>query len=62
MNAQLLTAEDVADQLNVSVQVVYRLVARREIGSVRIANGRALRFTPENVTDYIRTREIPAAK
>lgn len=46
-----LTAVEVAKQLNVSKNTVYEIIRRGEINSYRV--GRKIRFTQEDVDDYI---------
>jgi len=49
--AQLLTLDQVADRLQVSMSTVRRRVADGELKTVRI--GRALRVRPEDLEEYI---------
>jgi excisionase family DNA binding protein len=52
--AHLLTAPEVARILNVSRSLIYWLIQRGELPTVRIR--RALRFRSEDIQDYIRKR------
>jgi len=54
----LLTPEDVAARLAISVKSVYRLAASGSIGSVRV--GGLLRFRPESLRDYIEQHTRPS--
>ncbi len=51
---RLLTVSEVARLLHVSRTLVYWLIQRRKLRTVRI--NRALRFRPEDVQDFIRRR------
>lgn len=53
-----MTVEELARDLKLSVPMVYKLVARGEIGHLR--HGRVIRFEPEHVAEYKRTHEVPA--
>lgn len=52
----LLTLDDVATLLRVSKTTVYRLVERRELPFCRV--GRSLRFTAQDIDEYLRTRRV----
>ena len=52
-STQLLTVEQVAQQLAVSLSTVYRLVESRQIDCYRI--GRSIRFTSEHVSHFLET-------
>ncbi len=54
----LLTVQQVAERLQVSTTVIYRLVECRRLGHVRI--GRAIRFKPEDVDAYIAAHYRPS--
>ena len=47
----LLTAQEVADQLNVSLRTVRRLIAQKKLAIVRI--GKAVRIRPEALASLI---------
>jgi excisionase family DNA binding protein len=47
----LLTAQEVADRLNVSLRTVRRLIAQKKLAIVRI--GKAVRVRPEAVAAFI---------
>jgi excisionase family DNA binding protein len=52
---RLLTVEEVAALLSVSVALVYRMVAQRELEHVRVGIGRGKILIPESEIDrYIR--------
>jgi excisionase family DNA binding protein len=54
---QLLTAEELAEQLRMSPRGVRRLVERGELAVIRVSE-RQLRFTAEDVHEYLeRKRE-----
>jgi excisionase family DNA binding protein len=60
-SASLLSPDDVAGCLAISVKSVYRLAASRSLGSVRV--GGLLRFTPDELLAYIeRNRATYAPK
>ena len=48
---RLLTAQEVADRLNVSLRTVRRLIAEEKLVAVRI--GKAVRVTPEALARFI---------
>jgi excisionase family DNA binding protein len=47
----LLTAQEVADQLNVSLRTIRRLIAQKKLAIVRI--GKAVRIRPETIVSFI---------
>ncbi len=51
---QLLTIGQVTHILNVSRSLIYWLIRRGDLPTIRI--GHALRFRPQDVADYIRKR------
>lgn len=51
LQGDALTAEEVATMLQINKNTVYTLAKRGDLGSYRI--GRKLRFTPEDVQEYI---------
>jgi excisionase family DNA binding protein len=51
MENTLLTAKDVAQQLQISLSMVYLLIERKELKAVRI--GRARRIRPEDLEQFI---------
>ncbi len=51
----LLTVEDVAKHLGLSVWTVYRLVKRRELRRTKVG-ARGVRFTPQEVERYVTLR------
>jgi excisionase family DNA binding protein len=53
-----LLAEELAEQLRLDVQSIYRLARSRQIASVRI--GRKVRFTPAALAEYV-ARQTRAA-
>jgi excisionase family DNA binding protein len=56
-NQQLLTAKDVADFLQCSLQHVYNLVWREEIPYVKV--GGLLRFQKERLIEWLHERSTP---
>lgn len=58
----LLTVQEVASVLHISRSLIYMLVRDGDLVAVRI--GRAVRFLPEDVRDYLRRRAawMPAAQ
>ena len=52
----LLTLDEVAALLRVSKTSIYRLVERRQLPFCRV--GRSLRFTPEDIDEYLRARRV----
>lgn len=56
---RLLTAHDVADQTGLSLQRVYELSRKGVMPSIRF--GRALRFDPSAITDWLRAGGTQAA-
>ena len=54
----LLKATDVAEILNISKSMAYRLMQRREIPTVSIGNAKRVR--PVDLHDYINSRLKPA--
>lgn len=48
---RLLRLEDVAERLSISRSMAWKLVANREISSIRI--GRAVRIRPEDLEAFI---------
>ena len=48
---RLANAKEVADQLNVSVRTVRRLIAQKKLATIRI--GRAVRILPESLARLI---------
>ncbi len=60
-NNNALTAQDVADILNIAKNTVYEIIKRGELNSYKV--GRKLRFTMEDVQDYIqRSKRIKTPK
>jgi excisionase family DNA binding protein len=55
----LLTPEEVAARLAISVKSVYRLVGTRPISSVRV--GGLLRFIPDDLAAYIERHSTASA-
>ena len=50
----MLSVKQVAEQLGVSVGLVYGLVATGKLGCYRVGNGRGvIRFTQEHVASYL---------
>ena len=57
-NPEFLSVQQAAEQLSVSVALVYRLVAGRAIEHVRIGLGRStIRIHAEEIKRYIASRE-----
>ena len=56
--ARLLSAEQVAEYLNVSRDLVYRIAQRGDIASIRIGTGAKTRvvFDPGDVQRYVESR------
>ena len=52
---QLLTVAEAAEQLNVSVRLVYRLVSNGDLVSYRIGQG-AIRIRHEDLDAYVESR------
>jgi len=53
---KLFTVKEVAALLRISTSFLYKLSERAEIGSVKI--GTALRFSEQNIKEYIEKRKI----
>jgi excisionase family DNA binding protein len=55
---RLLSAEQVAEHLNVSRDLVYRIAQRGDIASIRIGTGVKTRvvFHPDDVRRYVESR------
>jgi excisionase family DNA binding protein len=51
---RLLTAEELAQYLNVTKHCIYRLVEQNRIPHLRV--GRAVRFNVQEVTEYLKKR------
>ncbi|MEX0868661.1 MAG: helix-turn-helix domain-containing protein [Nitriliruptoraceae bacterium] len=51
MSTQLLTADEVADQLRVSTMTIYRLIRRGELPAVRV--GRNYRVRASDLDTYL---------
>ena len=59
MTTEMLTAKEVAEQLSVSAQIVYRLFNTGKLGGHTLAK-KAIRFTQAQVNAYlIRTVKAP---
>jgi excisionase family DNA binding protein len=56
MNAQLLTAGEVADLLRVSTMTVYRLIRGGELPAVRV--GRSYRVRQADLDTYLQTQLV----
>ena len=52
MTTEMLTAKEVAEQLNVSAQIVYRLFNTGKLGGHTLAK-KAIRFTQAQVDAYL---------
>ncbi len=59
MNAQLLTAGEVADLLRVSTMTVYRLIRGGELKAVRV--GRSYRVQQVDLDDYLQAQVVDPA-
>lgn len=57
MTDPLLTAEDVAKRLGMSVDYAYRLLGSGEIAATRI--GRKIRCTEESLAEFIASKTAP---
>jgi excisionase family DNA binding protein len=55
----LLTIEDVAEHLGVTVRHVRRLVAERRIPFIKW--GHLLRFDPSQIAEWLASRQVPIA-
>lgn len=53
---RLLTAQDVADYLNISRSLVYEMIKRRELPSVRM--GRSVRVRYEDLMEFIQAHLV----
>jgi excisionase family DNA binding protein len=51
LSRRLLRIEDIADRLAVSRSMAHKLIATRQLRSVRI--GRAVRVRPEDLEEYL---------
>lgn len=56
MAVQLLTGQEVADQLRITINTLYRMADAGEIRCIRVGSRR--RFHPQAVEDYL-TRPLP---
>ncbi|MBY5161104.1 helix-turn-helix domain-containing protein [Salsipaludibacter albus] len=56
MNAQLLTAGEVADLLRVSTMTVYRLIRGGELPAVRV--GRSYRVRSQDLDSYLEAQLV----
>ena len=60
---QLLDADEVAKLLGLTTGVIYEMARRGEIGHVSPSIGsRSVRFTRQQVADFIKSREKSAVK
>lgn len=59
MNAQLLTAGEVADLLRVSTMTVYRLIRGGELPAVRV--GRSYRVRSQDLDAYLEAQLVDPA-
>jgi excisionase family DNA binding protein len=59
MDDQLLTAQEVADELRVSTMTVYRLIRRGELPAVRV--GRNYRVRASALTSYLDAQVVDPA-
>ena len=59
MNAQLLTAGEVADLLRVSTMTVYRLIRGGDLTAVRV--GRSYRVKQADLDDYLQSQVVDPA-
>ncbi len=59
MNAQLLTAGEVADLLRVSTMTVYRLIRGGELPAVRV--GRSYRVRSDDLDSYLEAQLVDPA-
>lgn len=59
MNAQLLTAGEVADLLRVSTMTVYRLIRGGELPAVRV--GRSYRVRSQDLDSYLEAQLVDPA-
>jgi excisionase family DNA binding protein len=58
MDAKLLTKRDTAEHLRVSIRFVELQVQRKALAAIKI--GRAIRFRPKDVEDFIEKRRLRA--
>jgi excisionase family DNA binding protein len=56
---QLLTVEQVADQLQVHPKSVYRLITNRRLGSIRLGS-RSRRVSQQQLDEYLHSLTVPA--
>jgi excisionase family DNA binding protein len=54
---QLLTIDQLAQRLGVTVRHVRRLVAEKRVPYYKV--GRLVRFDPAEITDWLATRRVP---
>jgi excisionase family DNA binding protein len=62
MAQRLLSAQDVADQLNVCRRTIYRAFHKEELDGIRIGENNALRFNQKSVNAYIEKRKNKPAR
>lgn len=55
---RLYTPEEVAEMLNISLSMVYKLVRNKEIDHIRI--GRSVRFTEQAINEYLFDNSVEA--
>jgi excisionase family DNA binding protein len=54
---QLLTIDQLAQRLGITVRHVRRLVAEKRVPYYKV--GRLVRFDPAEITDWLATRRVP---
>lgn len=60
---EFLLVPEVAVRLRVSTRTVYRLISSRQLTATRVGCGQGgLRVTPEEVSDFLKRRQQPAAQ
>ena len=57
---QLLTIDQLAQRLGVTVRPVCRLVADKRFPYYKV--GRLVRFDPTEITDWLATRRVPGSR
>ena len=59
----LLTVNEVAERLGISVSLVYQMVESGKLTVLRIGNGRGtIRFHPEDLESYLNTCRVQATQ
>jgi excisionase family DNA binding protein len=60
LNTRLLTIDQLADRLGITVRHVRRLVAEKQLPYYKV--GRLVRFDPAEITAWLGTRRVPGSE